>query len=329
MPLTLPEVLLRRFRLTWARATLGAAVVFLLLLAVVLLAEGISLEEFYTSGIWRAALVSPTVVLYFMAIFPWTIRARLEEAQAFRPLVNLDDAGFQAMLEEDPTFRLRNAWLVTALGFAFGAALRLLGLFPSSPWLNAYTILTSGLMWASISLGAYTGMASPPVVTLAQKHGLRLDLFDLSFLQPVARNALIVVLIFVGGITVTLFYVPLQALLDPVNLILYLGIAAITVWIFFQSMRGTHRAIVAEKQREIVYVRRWMTSTYQRLQARAEDLDEVQQSTAQLRAWLALEQRLLAVPEWPYDTRTLRSLFISILVPIISVLARMAIEKLF
>ena len=100
-------------------------------------------------------------------------------------------------------------------------------------------------------------------------------------------------------------------------------------WIFFQSMRGTHRAIVAEKQREIGYVRRWMASTYQRLHARAEDLDELQRSTAELRAWLALEQRLLAVPEWPYDTRILRSLVISILVPIISVLARLAMERLY
>ena len=329
LPPTLLDMWLHRLRLTWARATLWTAVVLVLGLAFALWAEGISLAEFYASGSWRILLLAPAEVLYFMLISQIQARTRLEEVKAIRPLVRLDDAEFQAMLATDPSLNLRNEWLAVALGFALGVAMRLVGLDPSDPWLNAYAVLTAGMMWALISLAVYIGLASPPTVSLAEKRGLRLDLFDLSFIQPVARQSLVTVFSFIGGITIPLFLVPLQALLHPVNLFLYFAIVAMAVWVFFQSMKGTHHVLAAAKRREIGYVRRRLAATYQQLQACAEDSEGAHALTADLRAWLALEQRLLSVPEWPVDLRTLRNLAISILVPIISVLARLVAERLF
>jgi hypothetical protein len=329
MPLTLPDLWLKRLRLTWPRAILLMFAALLLALAVALWAEGVSPAVFTAAGTWRVLLLSPAEVLYFMAISLVQSRTRLQEALAIRPLVELNDAGFQAMLEADPALNHRRQWLAIGLGCAFGILMRLPGLDPRDGWLNAYAVLTSGMMWAAIGLGAYTGLASPPLVSQAERHGLRLDLFDLSFLQPVARNSLVIVLSFIGGITVPLFFVPLQGLLHPANLLIYAGIVVLAVWIFYQSMRGTHRVLAMAKQRELKYTRGKLAAAYRQLQGGAADSDAARLLTEDLRTWLALEQRLLAVPEWPYDTRTLRSLGVAVLAPILSVVARLVVERLF
>ena len=49
---------------------------------------------------------------------------------------------------------------------------------------------------------------------------------------------------------------------------------------------------------------------------------------SQINALTAYEQRLKATPTWPYNTGMLRTLFFSILMPLISVMVKMALDVL-
>jgi hypothetical protein len=330
-PLTVPEEWLRRARLTWASAALVVGLIMLAFLAVTLWAEGLSARAFVDSGLWRAVLLAPAEVLYFLLIYPATTAARQAEVKAFRPLMDLGDDSFMSMLRAGPAYNHRRVWLVFGLGFMVGALTRIVDPFPELTWMNVYISVTSGVMWGLICLGAHEGLTGKPLLALAEQRGLRISLFDLSFMQPVARNSLLVALVFIGGITVSLFFLPLQTLLRPINLVFYIAVAAVVVWIFFTSMQGTHRALASAKKRELDYARRRLTAAYQRLQAQSPGAGEGEPgpAAAEVSLWLALEQRLLAVPEWPYDTRTLRNLGVAILAPILSVLARLVAERLF
>ena len=191
------------------------------------------------------------------------------------------------------------------------------------PWLRVYIVLSSGAMWALIALAVHAALAGSRLIAEPRRYALRLNLFDLRFLEPVARESLLGALFFIGGITISLFFTPLQDLLHPVNIAIYSILLIVIVVMFFQTMNGTHRLLVDVKQGELDYVRQQLATTYQQLRTPPAGATADGQAAATLHAWLALEQRLLAVPEWPYNPDTIRNLIVSILVPILSVLARL------
>jgi len=83
----------------------------------------------------------------------------------------------------------------------------------------------------------------------------------------------------------------------------YVAILIIATGLFFYVMWDSHIVIRTLKQKELARVRKLLAEAY------GEGL------TASVTAGLALERRLVEVSEWPYDTRTLRSLVVSFLLP--------------
>jgi len=83
----------------------------------------------------------------------------------------------------------------------------------------------------------------------------------------------------------------------------YVAIVIIATGLFFYVMWDSHMVIRTLKQKELARVRKLLAEAY------GEGL------TASVTAGLALERRMVEVSEWPYDTRTLRSLVVSFLLP--------------
>ena len=102
----------------------------------------------------------------------------------------------------------------------------------------------------------------------------------------------------------------------PVDLVIRLAIAYVAILImatalFFYVMWDSHIAIRTLKQKELARVRTLLTEAY------------TDGLTASVTAGLALERRIADVSEWPYDTRTLRSLVVSFMLPAVAAASRL------
>jgi len=328
LPPTLLERWLNRVHLTWPRAIVAAGAILLASLAGAVRADGMTLAEFIESGAWRV-LFMPSIAMYCLIVYPMHMRARSAEAKAYRALVDLSDADYLRVLAMDPLLAPWRQWLALGLGFAFGVSGRLFS--QSEGWLELYRALTNGLMWALVALSAAMSVGISPLLERLKPHGLRVNLFDPSFIQPAARLSLLPALAFAGGITISLLFIPIQDLLNPGNLIIYAVLVIVIVWVFYQAMKGTHRVMADAKLGELTFVRQMLAEVYGQLRLHPGQTapNGLQPAVEEVRSWLVLEQRLQAVPEWPVDLRTVRNLLLSILVPIISVLARLVMENLF
>ena len=93
-------------------------------------------------------------------------------------------------------------------------------------------------------------------------------------------------------------------------------------------MRPTHQLLLEEKKRRLEPVQKHINLAC---------LDLVQQMdqglnpgnlSGEINALEVYEQRLLSARTWPYNTSMLRTLFFSILIPLGSILARLAVDLL-
>jgi hypothetical protein len=141
---------------------------------------------------------------------------------------------------------------------------------------------------------------------------------------------LLLALVFVGGFTISLIftYSPARLVL-PEFWISNLIFAGFIILIFFLSMRPTHLLLAAEKNKVLEPVTRQVNEACRAL---AEKLVKGASSGELPREILALveyEKRLQAAPTWPYNVSILRTLFFSVFIPLISILARLAVDLLF
>jgi hypothetical protein len=111
------------------------------------------------------------------------------------------------------------------------------------------------------------------------------------------------------------------------NLVVYLLLVVATVLVFFLNMRPTHRVLTTAKSRELAAVATSIGRTYRQLRQR-QDGDSPNPDLSELGAWLALEQRLKAARTWPYNTEMLRTVFVSVLLPLVVPLARSVVSLL-
>jgi hypothetical protein len=94
----------------------------------------------------------------------------------------------------------------------------------------------------------------------------------------------------------------------------------IAVFLFFGSLLGAHRVMVHSKEQELKFVRSSLLTAYLELKERPkhEQPAAVSDLHDSVTSWLACEKRIKEAPEWPYTADTLRSLLISLLLPIIA-----------
>jgi hypothetical protein len=152
----------------------------------------------------------------------------------------------------------------------------------------------------------------------------RIDLFDLSGLAPVVRYGLLSSLLWVGFLTITLFHLPNPGARLPV-LVMFPAMLGVPAAALLLPARGARDRIRAAKRGRLVALRDEIRKGERALENIGPEGDR---AAVRLPALLALEARVEAVREWPFDASSLLRLSFYVSLGLGSWLGAAAVERL-
>jgi hypothetical protein len=321
-PSTLLEAFVERTRLSWVQVTIVVELILISVLVGAAYLEGV-LAHAFDASFWRTSLVWPAVIAYALLTGPLSRRWRNGAIQAFRPLVPLDDDDFQRMLTEASIFNRRREWSAVGIGAGIILVLGVVtGIQASAEglgWLlTLYGLLAAGLTCGLIGLAIYSSMAGTKLLTELSRYPLNVSVHDLASLEPIARWSLGTTLTYIGGITLSLLFLPREAF-QAVGLIIviYVPLTLTAVLVFFLNMSTVHGDMVEAKQRELKMVRDNLMALSRALKERTArgEIENPQDLLDAIKAWTAHEEWIRGLPEWPYTASIKRNLVLSLLLP--------------
>jgi hypothetical protein len=203
---------LQRFkRVAWLRPTVVGAL-GLLGFALASAADG-RLARLTETDTWRD-LSAPVLITYLVAVQPLLAGGRQDVAAAFGRAL---PAGSTDRLKVE----VRSPWSRGAL-LAICAAVAVVVLedgwfrWPMfDSWLNGYYYLLRLVLFGLIGWTSYRAWELTRLGIRLQRHVGTLDLFNLDFPDAIGRQSTSVLLLFVGGISLSLLFVPVRSMSDP------------------------------------------------------------------------------------------------------------------
>jgi hypothetical protein len=178
----------------------AAAVV--ILAAAAAYADGV-FDRAFDAHFWRLLLLQPALSVWWVGTLVVVGAMRDRALASLRAIVLLPGGRLAALCAEQRAVGRRFAWACVAAGVLAGnALLQPWNASTDLPRVYALRLLMTAIVWALI--GGFVGetLSAARLLARLQREQLRLDLFDLSPLLPVARWALSIVLGFAGGATV-------------------------------------------------------------------------------------------------------------------------------
>jgi hypothetical protein len=325
----LPESLFDRFIARPRRRWIAYGVCALLFLAPFAFAHAQgSLSTILHKGGWRGLLVPPVIIAYIVLVAPKIAQMGDRVVESFRRIVLIDDASFMRVIAGASRIAPRAEAIAIVIGFAMGCLMATRS-FEQFSWLALEYILTNGLMFGLLAWTIYCSVASTRVTAAVLRQPLRLDPLDITPFEPVGRQSLVAALVFIGGITLSFLLVGVApADRPPVEFWLsYIPLAV--VLIFFLNMYPTHRVIAAARDREQREIRARIRASSLDILAQRDGGPDPGNPPAEINALIAYDQLLQKARTWPYNTAMLRTLGVSILIPIGTTLVRAAFDYLF
>ena len=270
---------------------------------------------------------APFMVVYILAAPPPLERSRRQVAQALRPLVQLDDEVFDAVVAHACRRRPR----VEALGALAGIAFVLL--ISGWPALDLqYPVTTAYVYAANIVMFAAIGWIAAVIFEITRltddllRQPIRVNILDVSPFEAVGRQSLLLALVFLGGTVLSLVFVvspgELEGFLSWQNIVIYSVMIALSVVAFFLGMYSTHRLLSVTKRGHMTQTQLRLSAAYDRFHHVAEATPDAQAAATELMAWTAAKEELNTARTWPYNTGMLRTLVASGLAPLAVGLAR-------
>ena len=275
----------------------------------------------------RYLFVAPLMVIFILAIIPPLERSRQQVAQALRPLVQLDDAEFAAVVSH----ACRRRTGLEALGFVIGAAFALLiggrpEIHPLYPVSTVYIYVGNVVIFAAIGWYAAVVFEITRLTNDLLRQPIQVDILNIGPFESIGRQSLLLSLVFLGGAVLSLIVVlspaEFQDFLTWETIAIYSVLIALAVLAFFLGMYSTHRLLSTTRREQMLRTQRRLAAAYDRLQAAADDAQDTQAAATELTAWTAAKQELRTARTWPYNTEMLRTLVVSGLVPLAVGLAR-------
>ncbi len=308
---------------TWLQIGLAAAVLTALTLAVITL-DGLW-PDFWREGYWSILFPAPTIIIYIMIIARVMIPFQNRAVNSLRQISSLDDEEYNQFVQATQAVVSRWAMPALALGFAFG-------FLSTSPWATDdgfswtmwYLALVNGLMFGLLAQVLQHSFAESRLTNHLQQGPLSFDIFYTSPFMSIGLHSLIVALAFVGGSTIVVFFSAFgRQGLALVDLVLHGILIIFTLLIFFLPMRQTHNVLRKAKLAEQDNLNRHLARAYRRLERMSpEDKQDILPFATEVNLLKQYEERLKAVPTWPYNASMLRTLFASILLPILATLGQ-------
>jgi hypothetical protein len=317
--------LIARRRPLWVTVGIGLALILLPLAAAYL--DG-ALGDIIGHGFWRQLLLPFAVILYILLVAPILERMAAGVIDAFRPLVLIDDGEFDHLVAEASRLNPLVEILSCAAGMAFGLWIGH-GWFAGTGayWLNIYSTLAAGLMFGLLTWTIYVVLGGTRLTAALHRPPLRIDIFDIRPFEPIGRQSLIAALAFVGGIVLgVVFGFGPGSIYYWQNWVVIFVLALVPILLFFLSMRDTHRVLAAEKQRHMADIEDKILRACHRLLESIEGGEDTSGPAAEINALATYEERVRAARTWPYNTRMLRTLLFSVVIPGATALARLAAE---
>lgn len=327
-PSTLLEELVERTRLSWVRVTVAVGLGLTLFAVGAAYLDGLLAGPF-DADLWRSGMSAPVLIAYLLLIQPTLRRLRDGAIAAFRPLVPLDSDDFRGLLAEASIFNRRREWLAVGIG----AAGNLLLSHPweyYSFWIALYGMLGGALLYGLLGFFVYSSLSGTRLFTDLHRHAVDINVFDLGRLEPVGRWSLGIALAYIGGNTLSLFFFP-HSTLRIETILIYVPLILAPVLVFFLNMMSAHRVMSEAKQRQLKMVCDGLGAASQALEERAArgEVEGMEALLGSFTAWVAVEQRIEAVPEWPYTQSMMRRLAASVLLPVAALALQTVLFELF
>lgn len=310
------EKFVNKTRLSWTWFVILLGVVLLFLPLLVAFADGF-MHEFIYEGVWRTMYMAPAILVYILALQK-PMNVALERAVlALRKVILLDDDDFEKIVLEASEVDARGELLAFLLGAAFG-------FWANGPWsiegdylwLKIYFPLAGSMFWGTLSWVIYSSVSSTKLQTKLHQQPMEFDIFNLRPFEPIGRLSLFMALAFIGGLIISVLFVnPLanDSIIFPLST--YAILAAVTVLVFFLSMRDTHKVLSAEKKRAVELAELKISEAFQSLSGGTISSGDMVSASTELNLWLKYEARLKVARTWPYNTAMIRTLALSILLP--------------
>lgn len=298
---------------------LCTSLALLALPAVALTLDGVWAEA-AMSGFVRPLFLPPAVVAYVLIVSPIVERYNIEVLQRFRPIALVSDEEFESVVATASRASLRGELTAVLLTLLFTLPLsQPWRLSEDINWTTAYWIVASSAMYAIIGLLIYSTITVTRLTNALHRLPLRLDLFDQRALESVGRQSFLLSLAFLGGMLGSMLLgLNASNILAWQTWVFYLPMAGLSIAIFFLNMRGTHRLLLAEKRRLLEIANAQLHQKVDAIRHALESGLSLGELAGEFNALTAYESRLRQVRTWPYNTRLLRALFVSILVPVLS-----------
>jgi hypothetical protein len=306
-------------------------VILLLLLAPILAAylDNI-LAEFFSDGHWRAYLLTPAILIYIWLITPAMGRMEAGVVRSMREVVKLNDEAYDQLVAEASQVNPFHEGLACAVGIVLGILSAMATDIDQQVfWLEIYWFISSALMYGVLTLTIFIAISSTRLSNSLHRQPLRIDILDISPFEAIGRQSLLLALVFIGGITISLIF-SLQET-NITSLEFWLGnlvLIVITLTIFFLNMRPTHKVLNTEKKRELSEIEKLINQSARKLVSQLKGEEEAAQIAVQITALEIYERRLISTRTWPINTNILRTLVVSVFIPLLSVLARLAVDLL-
>jgi hypothetical protein len=276
-------------------------------------------EAIFSLGNWRPLFMAPAVIVYILLVSQRMAKGDSDLVKAFRPLLLIDDETFEQLAHKVKHISKVGETVALFIGVLLGLGISLTWLtWTTTFWLRIYVPVSLGLMWGILCWLIYYSFASTKLVTALHRQPLKVDILDTKPFEPVGRNSLVASLVFIGGIALGMFFsLDVKNILAWESWAINVPLLCVPVIVFFLNMRHTHRLLAAEKKRELGVVGQKilrLSALLRRRLAQEESLGEI---AGEYSALIAYEARLRAASTWPYNTAMLRTLFFTILVPLL------------
>ncbi|MFC2062977.1 hypothetical protein ACFLS8_03445 [Chloroflexota bacterium] len=313
------QMLMKKSRLPWLWATAMVAVVILLLgiLAVFLDGEPTKLLNW---GFWQSNVVGLVLIIYMLVIpiFMWRLRERA--IQAFRLLLPLDDDTFNQLATEITTPKRRWEWTSVLVGIGVAFVLGQpwnLGWGHGELWLSVHMVITNVVSNGLLAWLIYDTLTGAVRINRLSRRDLKLGIFDIELLTPIALWSLGISLFFIGGISLSLVFGTWEELLRWQSITTYAILICVTILIFFLSMWSAHNAMVEAKKHKLALARKHLMAITQEMEDQTVQVqtNEMQSLSSTVTSWATYHRLVQESPTWPFNAGIIRRLLASTIVP--------------
>jgi hypothetical protein len=308
-----------------------AALTLVLLLTPVILAylDGVSSARLF--GDYRALFIYPLLIAYLLAACHLVQETREPVAQALRPLVQVDETTFMQLVNRACRVSLVGELSALGVGMAISLAINIVfePIEPEPYFTEIYGYLSRIVMWGFVAWTIYCIFAVTRLTNALLRQPIRVEVFDLRPFKPIGRQSLWLSLVCVGGMILG----PLSSnfteeVLRLEYLIVNAVVIALIVVVFFVNTHNVHRVLASAKRQNLDSVEHHLARAYYRLEESIGANQDTFAAATELNALAISKQELKTIRTWPYNTEMVRTIFISIVTPLLVAIARVAVVLL-